>query len=172
VLSAAAVRLVLQLQLLAASFVQRQRVSKQQLQRQQQQPPQQQLQGVEDLEEAELWLMRTNFLLQLQIRTVVQCTGSCLPPEVLQQAGLQLLQALAAPLQQLQLCSSHDKDNLLELLDVWVHLRITQQLYALRAAAAGMRMPQTTGKPFVAAAVMNGQNIFLSTVLCLLAWLA
>jgi hypothetical protein len=168
-LSAAAVRLVLQLQLLAASFVQRQRASKQQqLQRQQQQPPEQQLQGAEDLEEAEIWLMRTNFLLQLQIRTVVQCTGSCLPPEVLQQAGLQLLQALAAPLQQLQLCSSHDKDNLLELLDVWIHLRITQQLFALRAAAAGMFQPvlSTPGEPCSAAAaaaavaaVANGKDV-------------
>jgi hypothetical protein len=31
------------------------------------------------------------------IKLLVATFGSCLPPEVLQQAGLQLLQALAAP---------------------------------------------------------------------------
>jgi hypothetical protein len=39
-------------------------------------------------------------LLQMQIKALVATSRSCLPPEVLQQAGLQLLQALAAPLQQ------------------------------------------------------------------------
>jgi hypothetical protein len=100
VLSAAAVRLVLQLQLLAASLVQRRRAAKQQ----------QQQQEVEVLEGVDALLVRNNHLLHVHIRAVLQCTSSSsLQPEVLQQAGLQLqqaglqlLQALAAPLQQLQ----------------------------------------------------------------------
>jgi hypothetical protein len=141
VLSAAAVRLVLQLQLLAASFVQRRRATKQQQQQQQQQ-------DAEMLEDVEVLLVRNNYLLQMQIRAVLQCTGSSsLQPEVLQQAGLQLLQALAAPLQQLQLCSPHDQ--LLGLVSERANAgdRINEQLLALQAAAAGMLelTPSTTG---------------------------
>jgi hypothetical protein len=89
VLSAAAVQLVLELQLLAAGEMQRQRQQQQQL-------------GTAAL------LLNCNVLLTAQIKALAQIgydSSSCLPPEVLQQAGLQLLQALAAPLQQLQLCS-------------------------------------------------------------------
>jgi hypothetical protein len=42
-------------------------------------------------------------VLGLQIKALVATSCSCLLPEVLHQAGLQLLQALAAPLQQWQL---------------------------------------------------------------------
>jgi hypothetical protein len=151
VLSAAAVRLVLQLQLLTASFVQRLRATKQQ----------QQQQEVEVLEGVDEMLVQNNYLLQMQIRAVLQCTGSSsLQPEVLQQAGLQLLQALAAPLQQLQLCS---RDNrLLELVKGWVNVgdRVAQQLFALQAAAAGLSelIPSTSGEPCAAAAaaIVNG----------------
>jgi hypothetical protein len=84
ILSAAAVRLVLELQLLAAAELQRETVRV---------------------------LLSCNALLTAQIKALAQIgyrSGSSLPPEVLQQAGLQLLQALAAPLQQLQLCSADD----------------------------------------------------------------
>jgi hypothetical protein len=75
VLSAAAVRLVLQLQLLAASFVERWRAAKQQ----------QQQQEVEVLADVEALLVQNNYLLQIHIRAVLQCTGSSsLQPEVLQ----------------------------------------------------------------------------------------
>jgi hypothetical protein len=142
-MSAAAVRLVLQLQLLAASFVQRQRATKQQQQ-----------QEVELLQDPQALLLRTNYLLQVQIRAVLQCTrSSSLQPEVLQQAGLQLLQALAAPLQQLQLCSPDDR--LPSLVVDWDNVgdRLAQQQFALQAAAGGISQPMasTTSKPTVAA---------------------
>jgi hypothetical protein len=91
-LSAAGVQLVLELQLVAAAETQR-------WQQQQQQVP-----GKEDLAKlTAVQLSSSTQLLHMLIRAVAQASGSCLPPEVLQQAGLQLLQALAAPLQQLQL---------------------------------------------------------------------
>jgi hypothetical protein len=85
-LSAAAVRLVLELQLLAAAEHQR---------------CDQQQQG--DPAITAVLLSNSTRLLHTLIKAAAQASGSCLPPEVLQQAGLQLLQALAAPLQQLQL---------------------------------------------------------------------
>jgi hypothetical protein len=93
VLSAAAVRLVLELQLLAAAEYQRWQ--------------QQQLLQQEELPAADAvnLICESTKLLHTLIRAVAQVSGSCLPPEVLQQTGLQLLQALAAPLQQLQQCS-------------------------------------------------------------------
>jgi hypothetical protein len=123
-LSAAAMRLVLELQLLAAA------AAEQQLQGQAQQQRRRRV--------ALTMLKISNSLLSLQIQVALQRTGgtggSCLPPEVLQQAGLQLLQALAAPVQ-------HS-----ELLDGLALMRGTQsfsvtsplQLYALRAAAEGV----------------------------------
>jgi hypothetical protein len=112
---------------------------------------------LEVLKDVEEVLMRNNYLLQVHIRAVLQCTGSSsLQPEVLQQAGLQLLQALAAPLQQLQLCSPHDK--LLSMFKARANAGdcITEQLLALQAACAGMSelMPLTTGKPSAAAALL------------------
>jgi hypothetical protein len=157
VLSAAAVRLVLQLQLLAASFVQRVRAAKQQ----QQEPQQQQLlQGMELLRSQ--LLLQTNYLLQTHIRAVLQCTGSSsLQPEVLQQAGLQLLQVLAAPVQQLLLSSP--SDMLSGMVKSWVNVgdSVAQQLFALHAAAAGMSQltPSTTGKLCGAAVVGDGVNL-------------
>jgi hypothetical protein len=90
VLSAAAVRVVLELQLLAAAEHQR---------------SQQEDAAAEGTTVAADLLHRSTQLLHILIRAVAQASGSCLPPEVLQQAGLQLLQALAAPLQQVQLSS-------------------------------------------------------------------
>uniref|UniRef100_A0A383VBS5 Uncharacterized protein n=1 Tax=Tetradesmus obliquus TaxID=3088 RepID=A0A383VBS5_TETOB len=89
VLSAAAVRLLLELQLLAAGAVQRGR-----------QPHQRQPARHDQL------LQTSAALLQWHLKAALQAGRSCLPPEVLQQAGLQLLQALAAPLQQVQLTAS------------------------------------------------------------------
>jgi hypothetical protein len=94
VLSAAAVRLVLELQLLAAAEHQ---------QWKQQQLLLQQVDESADSVAFGAMLSSSTRLLHTLIRAVAQASGSCLPPEVLQQAGLQLLQALAAPLQQLQL---------------------------------------------------------------------
>jgi hypothetical protein len=101
--SAAAVRLLLELQLLVAGAVQRQQLH-QVPQLLQQQPT-----------GTSRWRHITNVLvincrglLTLLIRALAASVRSCLPREVLQQAGLQLLQALAAPLQQLQLSAPGD----------------------------------------------------------------
>jgi hypothetical protein len=115
-LSAAAVRLVLELQLLAAEEVRR---------RQQQQQQQQQLLE----EDVTRQVCHCNTLLALQIKLTLQRSGgSCLPPEVLQQAGLQLLQALLAPVQLL--------DRGMPTSSV-LNITGSGQLYALRAAAEG-----------------------------------
>jgi hypothetical protein len=94
--SGAAVRLVLELTLLASGAVQRQREQHRQQQQQQASTPDART-AIDD------FALRTREVLGLQIRAMVATSRSCLPPEVLQQAGLQLLQALAAPLQQWQL---------------------------------------------------------------------
>jgi hypothetical protein len=130
-LSAAAVRLVLELQLLAAGEVQRQR----QRQRQRQQPASSADSDMQD-KAADL-LHHTNTLLGVQIRAAAAANRSCLPPEVLQQAGLQLLQALAAAVQQLQLCSPGDDDALSRAAAAW-HPGLGAQLQLLWAAAASL----------------------------------
>jgi hypothetical protein len=93
-LSAAGVRLVLELQLLAAA----------EYQRCQQQMLQQTITQGQLTSLTTVLLTNSTRLLHTLIRAAAQASGSSLRPEVLQQAGLQLLQALAAPLQQLQLC--------------------------------------------------------------------
>jgi hypothetical protein len=132
VLSANAVQLVLELQLLAAGAVQRLR-----------EHPQSTAEA--DADFLRDWtsqvLFWSNTLLQYQTRAILQAGSSCLPPEVLQQAGLQLLQALAAPVQQLQLSSTSSPDARLQ------HLLLTQQgipeqLYILRAADSGLEAAQ------------------------------
>jgi hypothetical protein len=96
-LSVAGVRLLIEVQLLAAAHHQR-------WQQQQQQQQQQPTAGQGDsLSITATLLSCSTRLLYTLIRAVAQASGSCLPPEILQQPGLQLLQALAAPLQQLQL---------------------------------------------------------------------
>jgi hypothetical protein len=95
-LSAAAVRMVLELQLLSASEHQRQRLEQQ---------------DKASVAVFDFLVMNSRRLLHTLIEASAQASGSCLPPEVLQQAGLQLLQALAAPLQQLHLV---DEVSLLE----------------------------------------------------------
>jgi hypothetical protein len=85
--STAAIRMVVQLQLLAAGLLQ-----------------QQWQQGQATALGAAALMSTCSCLLELQIKAVLQASGSnSLPLELLQQAGLQLLQALAAPVQQLQL---------------------------------------------------------------------
>jgi hypothetical protein len=122
-LSTAAVRLVLELQLLVAAEVQRRRAASQQ--------QRQQRVDVGELTAVGVLLMQTNHLLHVQIWGALQVTGSsCLPPEVVQQAGLQLLQALAAPLQlgaSLLAGMSREWDDCM-----------SKQLMALTAAAVGM----------------------------------
>jgi hypothetical protein len=109
-LSPAAVRLVLELQLLLASTAQ-------------QQQQQQRMSCIHSC----------NALLVRRIKGFLSITGSsCLPPEVLQQAGLQLLQALAVPL---QLCITQNWPADMQL---GVELSRNWPLYALRAAAAGL----------------------------------
>jgi hypothetical protein len=101
--SCAAVRLLLELTLLASAAVQRQREQQRQQQQQQQQAMSPQNQEVTDVFAVQTW-----DLLMVQIKALAVTSRSCLPPEVLQQAGLQLLQALAAPLQQWQLSKAGD----------------------------------------------------------------
>uniref|UniRef100_A0A383VLP9 Uncharacterized protein n=1 Tax=Tetradesmus obliquus TaxID=3088 RepID=A0A383VLP9_TETOB len=103
-LSAAAVRLVLELQLLAADAVQQQQQSA-------------------ATTETHTLLLRCDVLLAAQIRHSMCCTDEGCLPEVLKEAGLQLLQALAAPVQ-LQQLSSWQAPSLM-----------ISQLYALRGAA-------------------------------------
>jgi hypothetical protein len=91
VLSAAAVRLALELQLLAAADVLEQ-------QQQRRADPAGEQRAIERL-------AQTNMFLAYQITAARRAARSCLPPEVLQQAGVQLLQALAAPLKLLQMSS-------------------------------------------------------------------
>jgi hypothetical protein len=132
ILSAAAVKLVLELQLLAAGEVQRQR--------QQQQPWQQ------HQRETVALLLKCNILLTTQIKALAQIgydSSSCLPPELLKQAGLQLLQALAAPLQQLQLARAAGTSPCSEALGS----KVFDQLYALRAAASGFNIVHDGGEP-------------------------
>jgi hypothetical protein len=104
------VRLALELALLASAAVQRQREQHRQQQQQQRQQQQQQRQLAFTPEGLNMdnFALHTWELLRLQIKALVATSRSCLPPEVLQQAGLQLLQALAAPLQQWQLSRTGD----------------------------------------------------------------
>ncbi|KAF6252304.1 hypothetical protein COO60DRAFT_1672918 [Scenedesmus sp. NREL 46B-D3] len=73
------------------------------------------------------------------IRAAAQFSGSSLPPEVLQQAGLQLLQALAAPLQ-LGVCEGTP-----ELREVFGGGCLDQQLCALLAAGSGLPSVEEVG---------------------------
>jgi hypothetical protein len=119
-LSPSAVLLVLELQLLLASTAQ-----------QQQQQQQQRM----------LCIRNCNSVLMRQIKGFLLVTGgSCLPPEVLQQAGLQLLQALAVPL---QLCIAQVWPADMQLPN---ELKWNWPLYALRSAAAGLVSPDTSGQ--------------------------
>jgi hypothetical protein len=149
--SSAAVRLVLEMQLLAAADLQRQ-----------QQTGQIPVADQTDLyrkrvrerhEDAARLLLNSTQLLHLQIRASVQASGSsCLPPEVLQQAGLQLLQALAAPVQQLQLGIFSKEMAEMAMLP---SIGLSDQLFALRAAATGLAVsgagPTIDGKEAVTA---------------------
>jgi hypothetical protein len=103
--SGAAVRLVLELQLLASGAVHRHREQQRQ---QQQQEQRQQASTAEDQANTDNLALKAWILLGLQTKALVATSRSCLPPEVLQQAGLQLLQALAALLQQWQLSRMGD----------------------------------------------------------------
>uniref|UniRef100_A0A383WED8 MYND-type domain-containing protein n=1 Tax=Tetradesmus obliquus TaxID=3088 RepID=A0A383WED8_TETOB len=135
-LSAAAVRLVLELQLLAAGAVQRL-----------QQPRQQQPVDKENHPWQLLSDTSSTALLHRQLKAALQAGASCQPPGVLQQAGLQLLQALAAPLQQLQLTAAGDewRDAAVESAAGNKPAALNQQLLALRAAAPRLTVEQLVG---------------------------
>jgi hypothetical protein len=94
-LQAAAVHLMLELQLVAAGLVQRQ------------------LQHGQKAAGDSFNLMGLCCqMLESQIRAVLPASGSnSLPPVLLQQTGLQLLRALAAPVQQLQLLLAHQQQH-------------------------------------------------------------
>jgi hypothetical protein len=68
---------------------------------------------------------------------LAQASGSCLPPDVLQQAGLQLLQALAAPLQQLQLSSEGHAMFMQKMSTELLHEHVSDACHALVTAACG-----------------------------------
>ncbi|KAF6263963.1 hypothetical protein COO60DRAFT_265702 [Scenedesmus sp. NREL 46B-D3] len=130
-LSTSAVLLVLGLELLAASAVER--------------LPQLpgSLAALAHRSDVAAVLLTSCVLLRQQTRAVLQATSSsCLPPEVLQQAGLQLLQALAAPLQQLQLSGADDTSLHAALLDT---ADLAEQLYASKAAAEGLQQEFSEG---------------------------
>jgi hypothetical protein len=136
------VRLALELQLLAAA--ESQRTQQQRQQERQQVPEEDHLANI-----SAVLLNNSARLLHTLIRAVAQASGSCLPPEVLQQAGLQLLQVLAAPLQQLQLSS----DDYLEDCATWlssfgVRGHMGEACHALVPAACGPagRKPGTAGE--------------------------
>jgi hypothetical protein len=122
-LSEAALKLVLEVQLLAAGVVQRQR-------------KQCSRSSVEGLTKVVTGvLLHCNVLLLSMLHCMAEASGSGLPPELLQQAGLQLLQVLAAPLQQVQLCKPGD--TLLAIAEEG-NGALQYQLYALKVAAAGL----------------------------------
>jgi hypothetical protein len=125
-LSAAAFLLVLELQLLAAGAVQRLQTLHHSSEDSVEQRP-------------DRLLYACNVLLQGQIVAVLNAGGSCLPSEVLQQAGLQLLQALAAPLQQLQL-GDPDLPSVQGWQQAWGNM--LKQLYVLQAAAGVVALPR------------------------------
>jgi hypothetical protein len=130
VLSTAVLRLVMELQLLAAWVVQQQ---------QQQQPSGLQGPYIQSMQ------LKVNLLLLMLLKAGLQASGSCLPPELLQQHGLQLLRALAAPVQQL-LLSSQGNSSYLSSAPAEDECR-GEQMFALRAAAVGVTaVPNSVGE--------------------------
>jgi hypothetical protein len=80
-------------------------------------------------------LLNCNLLLHMIVQSSGHVKDSCMPPDLLQQHGLRVLQALAAPVQQLLLSNPDDwlfRERLTG--QGAVHI----QLYSLRAAKAGM----------------------------------
>jgi hypothetical protein len=156
-LSPAGVKLMLQVQLLAAGRVQRQRRLLQEQRTRQRRQQQQQQQDDDDDDEGEeeaeeeidpreldkCWqsslLIRSSCVLSMQIKTALHGSRSCLPPEVLQQAGLQLLQALAAPMQQ-RLLSKFGPyaETFDQLSEGRLCCSLLHTPYTLRAAAYGL----------------------------------
>jgi hypothetical protein len=159
-LSPQGVRLLLQMQLLAAGRVQRQSRLRQQQRAEKknkekkQARRQQQQQDEEELDPRELnkclqasLLIRSSSVLAVVIKTAVRGGRRCLPPEVLQQAGLQLLQALAAPMQQRLLSKAGDPfveecgDLLGRESTGLLYGAVLHTQYSLRAAACGLGPP-------------------------------
>jgi hypothetical protein len=125
-------KIVLELQLLAAAFVQRQR-----------------RQGaVLHSGHAGELLVNSNSLLQDLILGFMQRGSPCLPPILLEQCGLQLLQALAAPVQQLLLQPDDIvAEHLLQLTESGGGQQ--QQLYVLRVAVSGCGVAHCDDPDFI-----------------------
>jgi hypothetical protein len=157
-LSPQGVTLLLQMQLLAAGRVarqsrlrQQQRADKKSKEKQQTRRQQQQ-KHEEEPDPCELnkhlqasLLLRSSAVLAMVIKTAVRGGRSCLPPEVLQQAGLQLLQALAAPMQQRLLSKASDPcvkecEDLLggSVTSAALYGAVLHTQYSLRAATCGL----------------------------------
>jgi hypothetical protein len=131
-------RLVLELQLLAAADLQRQQQQQQGQIHVEDQTDGYKIRLADSHEDACRLLLDSTKLLHMQIRANLHASGSsCLPPEVLQQAGLQLLQALAAPVQQLQLGMFGEE---LSEVAMMPSVGLSDQLFALRAAATGLEV--------------------------------
>jgi hypothetical protein len=156
-LSPHGVKLLLQMQLLAAGRVARQSRLRQQQRadkksKEKQQTRQQQQQHEEEIDPRELnkhlqasLLLRSSSVLAMVIKTAVRGGRSCLPPGVLQQAGLQLLQALAAPMQQRLLSKASDpfvkeSEDLLgsSVTSAALYGAVLHTQYSLRAATCGL----------------------------------
>jgi hypothetical protein len=133
---AAAIKLALELQLLAADQTQHWR-------QQQQQGSRQGRQAAAGANSASSLLFNSDWLLLVLLRSALEAdsrlSSSGLPPELLQQAGLQLLQALAAPLQQLQLGSPEDTLHHFYSQPA-VMEKSAGHLYALRGVTTGLVM--------------------------------
>ncbi|KAF6260223.1 hypothetical protein COO60DRAFT_1685666, partial [Scenedesmus sp. NREL 46B-D3] len=137
-LTSAAAELVLNLQLLSAGLEQRHPQEAQQQYDTAEQPRQApKIAGKGEAAPVNL-LASSSALLHLQVRAVLQHGSTSL--KVLQKAGLQLLQALAAPVQQQQLSSSSSSSNAAAEMqpEESEEGAAGQASYALRAAACGL----------------------------------
>jgi hypothetical protein len=136
------------------------------VQRQRQQQQQQQLQQASTPENQgiiDYFAILTWDLLEQLIKALVVTSRGCLPPEVLQQAGLQLLQALAAPLQQWQL--SRSSDAFLHDAAVAVMLpRFGNTLQQLVTAACGAQ--DTRGQLLIGEQKIRGSAVFACHKCC------
>jgi hypothetical protein len=157
VVSAAAVRLLLELQLLTAGAVQRQRQHQVQQLLQQQPASTSRRRNI-----TSMLFVNCRKLLALVIQALAASSRSCLPPEVLQQAGLQLLQALAAPLQQLQLSAPGDSfDDYAISAEAWSGF--SKALYVLVTAACGAEQPEGEhGEHVQHGSVFSGKHITIT----------
>jgi hypothetical protein len=146
--------IVLELQLLAAAFVQRQR---------------RQGAALHPGHTGDL-LVNSNSLLQDLILGFMQRGSPCLPPILLRQCGLQLLWALAAPVQQLLLQPDDVAEHLLQLTESGGGQQ--QQLYVLRLAVSGCGVAHCDDPEFICNGEFQTLKVLLghSSLSCPVAW--